>query len=56
MNVGSMLQDRMGCVKEHKPLNQERTKNTRTHSPMYEHDFSLNRKYWNIHFTLNEEQ
>jgi hypothetical protein len=30
---------------EHKPLNQEQTKNIRTHSPMYEHDFSLNRKY-----------
>jgi hypothetical protein len=34
---------------EHKPINDEQTKNKRTHSPMHECHFSLNGKYKNTH-------
>jgi hypothetical protein len=42
--------------KEYKPLNDEQAKNIRTQSPMHECHFSLNTKYRNSLFTLNEEQ
>ena len=41
---------------EHKPLNQEQMKNTRTQHSKHAYDFSLNRKYRNTHFSLVEEQ
>jgi hypothetical protein len=49
---------RRAVFEEHKPVNDEhaKIKNIRTQSPMHECHFSLNRKYINAYFSLNEEQ